>query len=132
MRISRTTRSCTLHGKGLDLSCWSRFRQWLVASDSVIIEQSESLVQPWSTPPLPAEALALTGLGQMSTDLRLDPVSDECEAATRVTAGKVGDPAAQDRIDRCDQSAGRLRSSVTETVLEFAQQRRALLALWDA
>jgi hypothetical protein len=56
---------------------------------------------------------------QMSTDL-LNPVSDECEAATRVTAGKVGDPARKIGLIAAISPLA-AESSATETVIEFAQ-----------
>jgi hypothetical protein len=44
---------------------------------SVVVKQTEFLVQPLSTPPLPAEALALAGFHQVSPDLLFHPVSDK-------------------------------------------------------
>jgi len=53
-------------------------------------------------PPLPAEALTLSGFGQMAPDLLFHPVSNVRETSTGVTDGKVPNPTSQNRIDLID------------------------------
>ena len=130
VRISRTTRSCTLHARGYETyHAGAAFVDRMVR-DAVLTEESEFFVQPSSTPPLPAEASALTGSAQVAPDLLLYPVSDAREASTRVPVGEVVDPATQDRIDLGDHLSYRPRRESAEDVLELARcSLRPLLSL---
>ena len=73
-------------------------------------------------PPLPAEALTLSGFGQMAPDLLFHPVSNVRETSTGVTYSKVPNPTSQNRIDLIDQSLQRSRSMATENRFELAKQ----------
>src|SRR6516165_1720359 len=60
-----------------DLSGRGNFRS--VASHSIAVEQPESVVQPRTIPPLPAEALSFLSLRQMAPDLLLYAIFDVAE-----------------------------------------------------
>ena len=58
-----------------DRSCWSCFQRRPEVLDAVLIEKSQRLIKPSSTPPLPAEASALAGSCQVPPNLHSNPVS---------------------------------------------------------
>src|SRR5438309_6421227 len=72
------------------------------------MEYSERLVEPFATPPFPAEAFAVPGTHQVSPNLLLHPIFDHRKAPARVSHGKVVHPSSQDRIDQFDHPAYRL------------------------
>ena len=72
---------------------------------SVLVEEPKCAIQPFPAPPLPPEALALTGSGQVAPNLLLHPVSDIREAPTGVANREVLHPTAQDRVDLIDHTA---------------------------
>src|SRR5438874_6824001 len=96
------------------------------------MKEPERAIQPFLAPPLPSEALALTGSGQVAPNLLLHPVSDIRETPAGVADRKVVHPAAQDGIDLLDQLLHGLRAIASEDQLELelAQQCRPLLASW--
>src|ERR1039457_5311554 len=112
-----------------DLSGWERFRHQTGATNTVLVKQSQFIVQPAPTPPLPAEASQFAGTHQMSAHLLFHPVFDKAEASTGVTNGKVVHPAAQNRVDELYDPVYRPRNEASEDVFELAQQRGALLEL---
>src|SRR5207237_577137 len=92
------------------------------------MKEPERAIQPFPAPPLPSEALALTGSGQVAPNLLLHPVSDIRETPAGVADRKVVHPAAQNGIDLLDQLLHGLRAISSEDQLELAQQCRPLLA----
>ncbi len=96
---------------------------------SVLVEELEGAIQPLLAPPLPSEALALTGSGQVAPNLLLGPVSEIRETPAGVADRKVVHPAAQNGIDLLDQLLHGLRTIASEDQLELAQQCRPLLCL---
>src|SRR5205814_8907064 len=95
---------------------------------SILMKEPERAIQPFPAPPLPSEALALTGSGQVAPNLLLHPVSDIRETPAGVADRKVVHPAAQNGIDLLDQLLHGLRAISSEDQLELAQQCRPLLA----
>jgi hypothetical protein len=73
------------------------------------------------TPPLPAEASAMSRPHQMASHLLLHPGPDVGKAPTRVPDPEVVYPAAQDRIDHGDHPPHRLRVGASEHLLELPQ-----------
>src|SRR6202521_2165689 len=67
-----------------DLSCWLGFRHR--ATNPVCLKQSQFAIQPWPTPPLPAEAFPLPRPHQMPPDLLFYPVFDKRKAPARMSA----------------------------------------------
>src|SRR5215208_2245947 len=63
-----------------DLSCRGDFRP--TPPDPIAVEQLQGFVQPWPTPPRPAEALAFPSPQHVAPDLLFHPVFDEAEART--------------------------------------------------
>ena len=93
MRISRTALSCLLRAQGLwDLSCRGDFRPW--SANPIAVEQLQGVVQPWPTPPRPAEALAFPGSQHVAPDLLFHPVFDEAEALAGMPDREVVHPTA--------------------------------------
>ena len=70
-----------------------------VMSDSIVVKQSQSLIKPGPTPPVPAEATAFSCSHQMTSDLFLHPVFDITKALTGVANPKIIDPASENRVD---------------------------------
>ncbi len=64
----------------------------LIVTNSIIIKQSQSIVNPGPTPPVPTEATAFSGMHQMSSDLFLQPVFDITKTFAGVADPKVVDP----------------------------------------
>ncbi|MFZ1546383.1 MAG: hypothetical protein WAT12_04705, partial [Candidatus Nitrotoga sp.] len=85
-------------------------------------------IQPLPTPPLPSEAPPLPGAHQMSPCLLFYPVLNGVEALDRVPDRKVVNPAPINRIDQMCHSINRLGLMLSEYLLEFLQQRRALFS----
>ena len=79
-------------------------------SHSVVIEESERLIEPCRTPPLPPEALAVPRPHHMAPHLLLHPVPHVTKAPCLVPNPEVVHPAAQDRIDHRHHLLHRLRS----------------------
>src|ERR1700746_1064391 len=96
--------------------------------DSVLVKESQSPIQPLPAPPLPSEALALSGAGQVAPNLLFYPVSDVPEAPARMSDREVVHPAAQNRIDLFDQLPDGPGAKASENRLELAQQGRPLFA----
>ena len=97
------------------------FREWRLVGNPVLLEESQSSVQPFAAPPLPAVSSTLAGSRQVTPHLLLHPVSDVRETPTRVAKRKVVYPAAQDRVDLRDQPSYRPRTMPSENLLELAQ-----------
>src|SRR5712692_8504878 len=97
--------------------------------DSVLIEESQGPIQPFPAPPLPSEALALSGSGQVAPNLLFYPVSDVPEAPARMSDREVVYPAAQKGIDLFDQLTDGPGAKASENRLELAKQGRPLFAL---
>src|ERR1019366_3921046 len=93
------------------------------------MEEPECRVEPFATPPLPAESFALPGTHQVSPNLLLHPVFDHRKAPARVSHGKVVHPASQDRVDQFDHPAYGLAGQSSEDLPELCQQRRSFLEL---
>jgi hypothetical protein len=72
----------------------------LVMPNSVIVKQSQSFVKPGPTPPVPAEATALSRTHQIPSDLFLHPIFDITKAFAGVADPKVVDPSPKNRIDQ--------------------------------
>src|SRR5215211_3895420 len=81
-----------------DLSCRGDFRPR--PPDPIAVEQLQGFVQPWPTPPRPAEALAFPSPQDVAPDLLFHPVFDEAEARAGVPDRKVVHPTAQYRVDQ--------------------------------
>ena len=110
-----------------DLSCRGDFRSW--PPNPIAVEQLQGFVQPWPTPPRPAEALAFPSPQHVAPDLLFHPFFDEAEACAGVPDRKVVHPTAQHRIDQLHDPIHWLRLVASEHVLELPQQRRSLLEL---
>jgi hypothetical protein len=78
------------------------------------MKEPKRAIEPLLTPPLPPEAWALTGSGQVALNLLLYPVSDIREAPAGVADRKVVHPAAQNGIDLLDQLLHGLRTIAPE------------------
>ena len=63
-----------------------------VMSDSIVIKQSQSLIKPGPTPPVPAEATAFSCPHQMSSDLFLHPILDITKALAGVSDPEIVNP----------------------------------------
>ena len=63
----------------------------------------------------------------MTPHLLFYPAANVRKALTRVTAGKVLHPPAQNGVDLLDEPPERSRAMASEDGLEFAQERRACL-----
>src|ERR1039458_2986789 len=85
----------------------------------VIIVESQVLIEPLPTPPLPAETGSLPGTHQMAPNLLFYPVSDKRKAFTRIAYCKVVHPTAKDRIDLLDHSLHRLADTSSEDYVVF-------------
>ena len=110
-----------------DLSCRSGFRRW--SYNPVALEQAQGFVQPFPTPPRPAEALSVPSAQHMAPDLLFHPVFHEAEALAGMSDRKVVHPTAQHRVDQLHDPINRLRLVAAEHILELPQQRRPLLEL---
>jgi hypothetical protein len=82
--------------------------------DSVLIEESQGPIQPFPAPPLPAEALALSGSGQVAPNLLFYPVSDVPEAPARMSDREVVYPLHHLLVPR--QTTGKYRDYAPETL----------------
>ena len=92
-----------------------------VIMDSVILIQTQSFIKPSPTPPVPAEATALSRMHQMTSDLFLHPVPDISKALAGVADTKIVDPPPQNRVDQVYHSIYWLGLIATEHVLKFLQ-----------
>ena len=110
------------------LSCWSYFRTW-PSNELVVVKQTQPVVKPFATPPLPAEAFAFPGTHQMPPDLLLYPAFDHPKAETRMADPKVVHPATQDRIDFRNHDLDGPTDMLTEDLPELFKQRCPLLQL---
>src|SRR6202165_509721 len=95
----------------------------------VAVEQSQSVVQPLRTPPLPAEAPAIPGSHHVPPYFQLYPVLDELEAPAGVANGEVVHPPPQNRVDDLDYPVHRLGSMSPKDHSQLLQQCRSLLQL---
>jgi hypothetical protein len=130
MRFSRTALSCVHRVNGYGTYQAGRaFCARRTAPHPVAIEQPQCHVQPSPTPPLPAEALAISGAHHLAPDLLFHPVLDKGKAPTGVTLREVVHPAPQDRVDQFDPPTHRLRAETSKDLSQLAQQRRSLLEL---
>ena len=84
--------------------------------DSVLIVEAQGPIQPFPAPPLPSEALALSGSGQMAPNLLFYPVSDVPEAPARMSDREVVYPAPQNGIDLFDQLTDGPRAKASKNV----------------
>ena len=64
----------------------------LIMTYSIIIKQSQSIVKPGPTPPVPAKATTFPGMHQMSSNLFLHPVFNVSKALAGVADPKIVDP----------------------------------------
>ena len=71
-----------------------------IISDSIIVKQSQSLIQPGPTPSVPAKATAFSRMHQMTPDLLLHPVFDIPKAFTGVSDPKIVDPSPENRVNQ--------------------------------
>src|SRR5882672_3788941 len=100
-----------------DLSCRGDFRPW--PPTPIAVEQLQGFVQPWPTPPRPAEALAFPSPQHVAPDLLFHPVFNEAEARAGVPDRKVVHPTAQHRVDQRHDPIHWLRLVAAEHVLEL-------------
>ncbi len=97
----------------------------------VVVEQSQMVVQPPPTPPVPTEAPLPPSAPQMSPHLLLHPILDEAEAPARIPDGKVPDSTrAQNRVEECHHPSDRLRLKAAEDLLELLQQLPSASSAW--
>ena len=73
-----------------------------IISDSIIVKQSQSLIQPGPTPSVPAEATAFSRMHQMTSDLFRHPVFDIPKTLTGVSDSKIVDPSPENRVNQVD------------------------------
>src|SRR5215469_7037721 len=112
-----------------DVWAWIRFRvPW--PPQSVTSKQSQCLVQPFPTPPLPPHPLAFSGTHQVPSHLLLYPLLDQRETSTRIANPKVIYPAPQNRIDSLNHFSHGLANVASEDLPQLCQQRGPLLQLW--
>src|SRR6202165_6323875 len=95
----------------------------------VAVKQSQGVVQPLRTPPLPAEAASIPCSHHVPPYLQLYPVLDELKAPAGVANGEVVHPAPQNRVDDLDYPVHRLGSMSPEDHSQLLQQCRSLLQL---
>ena len=105
-------------------SCRECFRQ---VDDSVLGEQTEAVIKPTPTPPLPAEPRSFPLLHQVPPYLLLDPVLHVTEAAARLSDAEVVCPSAQDWVDEVNDSLSRLRAVAPKHCLELTHEFDACL-----
>src|SRR5664279_1258453 len=110
------------------LSCRGDFRS-CPSLQLVIVKQTQPVVQPFATPPLPAEAFASPGTHQMLPDLLLYPALDHGKTRTRMSDPKVVHPATQDRIDFHNHILDGPADMLPEDLPELLKQRCPLLQL---
>ena len=111
---------------------WPMRAGWLSANgsnNSVPVEQSESVVKPLRTPPLPAESFAPSGAHQMPPHLLLHPELNVGKAPARVPYRKVVHPTPQNRIDEFDHPPYGLADASSENAFELPQECRPFLQL---
>jgi hypothetical protein len=106
---------------------------WLSADGStyhpIVVEQTECVVEPLRTPPLPAESFVLSGAHQVSPNLLLHPELNVGKALARVPHRKVVHPSPQNRIDEFNHSPYGLADVSPEDFLQLPQECRPLLRL---
>jgi hypothetical protein len=105
---------------------------WLSADgshDSVLVKQSECVVEPLLTPPLPAESCALPGAHQVPPNLLLHPELNVGKTSARVPYRKVVHPTPQNWIDKFNHPPYGLADISLKDFLKLLQERRPLLQL---
>src|SRR6516225_1536293 len=95
----------------------------------VVAIQTQGLMEPRPTPPVPAEASPAPRLHHVSPHLPLDPVPHEAKAPARVPDPEVVDPAPQNRVDLRDHPPDRLGPRAPKDLRELRPQPRPLLRL---
>jgi len=70
-----------------------------IVSNAIIIEQTQRLIKPRPTPPVPAKAMTFSGLHQMPSVFLLHPIFDISKAYTGVADPKIIDPSPEDRVN---------------------------------
>src|SRR5260370_34664846 len=110
------------------LSCRGDFRTW-PSTQLVFVKQTQPVVQPFATPPLPAEAFASPGTHQVLPDLLLYPAFDHVKTRTRMSDPKVVHPATQNRIDFRNHNLDGPADVLSEHLPELFKQRCPLLQL---
>ena len=110
MRISRTTLYLSASREGLwARSGRERFPSSRRPSDPVVSTvQSQPLVLPLRTPPLPTKSTALASPHQVSPYLLLYPVANVAKTPTRMSYREVVHPPTQDRVDERHHPSHRL------------------------
>ena len=71
-----------------------------VISNSIVIKQSQSFIQPGPTPSVPAEAAVFSRMHQMTSGLFRHPVFDIPKALTGVSDPKIVDPSPENRVNQ--------------------------------
>jgi hypothetical protein len=100
MRISRTSLTLSTSSESLwDLSNRQHF-QCPIISNSIIVKQSQSLIQPGPTSSVPAEATAFSRMHQMTSELFRHPVLDIPKASTGVSDPKIVDQSPENRVNQ--------------------------------
>src|SRR5215469_13065980 len=89
------------------------------------MKEPEGSIEPFLAPPLPPKGPALTGFGQVASNLRLHRVSDIRKAPARVTHSKIVHPATQNGVDLFDHLPRGLRA---KNQLELASNAVRFLA----
>jgi hypothetical protein len=111
---------------------WPMHAGWLSANGSnnpVLVKQSECVIQPLRTPPLPAESFAPSGTHQMPPRLLLHPELNVGKAPSRVPYREVVNPTPQNRINKFDQPSYGLADASSEKAFELSQECRPFLRL---
>jgi len=101
---------------------------WLSADgshNSVLVKQSECIVEPLLTPPLPAESCALPCAHQMPSNLLLHPELNVGKTPARVPYRKVVHPTPQNRIDKFNHPPYGLADISLKDFLKLLQERRS-------
>ena len=102
-----------------DLSGWERFRHLSWALHPVVLEQTQVLVKPLPTPPLPAEAPPLPCTHQMTPDFLFHPVFHKAKTPARIPYRKIAHPAPQDRVNELNHPTDRLGLIPAKNLLTF-------------
>ena len=79
-----------------------------IISDSIIVKQSQSLIQPSPTPSVPAETTAFSRTHQMMSDLLFHPVFDITKALAGIANPKVVHPSPEHWVDQIYHPINRL------------------------
>jgi len=84
----------------------------------VVIVETEVLVEPHPTPPVPTKTPPVPSPHEMPPHFLLYPVLDIGKARTRIPYPEVVDPATKNRIDQVNDPGDGLRYEMPEDVLE--------------